>query len=433
MRARPVSALVFVATSAVAGACATTPSPPAVAPAPISMTETGNPLDGGAVPDPWIAGVLHRELAADAVLANEPVGVDVTLGVVNLVGRVDNRLAKERAIEIAHVVRGVRAVVDRVEVTARPRPDYELEFAVANALSSDPVTSGQRIGARSHEGVVTLSGTVGSEAERRIARADVLAIPGVRDVVDALAVLPGAGDARLAAAATRLLHDDPWLDDSHVQAEVDRGTVHLSGFVGSPQEWSRAERDAAQAAPAGAVDTTALRIDRWIDDGTLRGRPALARSDANLGQALLDAFVRDPRVHPFVPTVDIHSGVVILTGVAPTAEAALAAGDDARNLPGAESVRTDLKTAPTVEAASDGVVRSEVLGALQRDPVLSHAKIAVAVSRGRVFLSGQVDTEADRVNAIALANSAAGARDVRDSLLLAPPRVGVTNRQGPPR
>lgn len=325
-----------------AGACATRVSPSAKEPAAAPVVAADAPSEGDGVPDAWIVSVLHRELSADPALAGQVVGVDAALGVVNLEGRVDARLAKDRAVEIARVVNGVRAIVDRIEIAARPRPDYEIEFAVAGALSQDPVTAGQRVGARAHDGVVTLSGDVGSEAERRVAEADVLGVPGVREVVDDLAISAASDDARRAAAGARVLRDDPWIDDSRVRLEVDRGAVRLSGSVGSAGEWARAEHDAAQASPSGAVDATALRIERWIDDGTLRGRPAATRSDRELAQALVDALVRDPRVHPFLPKVDVHDGLVVLTGVAPSAEAAHAAVEDARNLPGATAVRGQL-------------------------------------------------------------------------------------------
>jgi hyperosmotically inducible protein len=393
---------------------------------------TGNPMDGGAVPDAAIVGVIRREMRADPVVAIQPVGVDATDGVVNLQGAVDSRLAEDRVLEIPRIVRGVRAVVDRIEVLPQPRPDYELDFEVAHALSSDPVTGGSHVSARAHLGVVYLSGDVSSEAERRIAARDALAIPGVRDVVNDLAVAARRFDEqRAAVAAARLLADDPWLDSSHVRVAVQDGTVRLSGWVGSPEEWSRAEADARTASPSGAADASGVRIDRWIDDGTLRGRPAVARSDGDLGQALLDAYVRDPRVHPFVPTVDVHGAVVILTGVAPNPDAARAASADARNLPGAIGVRDYLKTAPSVGSQSDASVREQVMSALQTDPRLGRLGIAVEVVRGRVYLRGSIPTEADRSSAIAIATNAPGTRDVADGLVLAPPRprAGVTSLQ----
>jgi osmotically-inducible protein OsmY len=339
MRALGVVTLGLLA--ACAPRAARSPQGPRAAAAMAAAADATASADAG-VPDAWIVSVLHREISADAALAGQVVGVDAILGVVELEGRVDARLAKERAVEIARVVNGVRAIIDRIEVTPAPRPDYAIDFAVAGALGRDPVLAGQRIGARAHEGVVTLSGEVGSEAERRITEADVLAVPGVRDAVDDLTIRPGRDDARSAAAAARVLRDDPWVDDARVQVEARRGTLRLSGAVGSAQEWARAEHDAVQASPAGAVDASALRIVGWIDDGTLRGRPMVTRSDGDLMQAMIDALVRDPRVHPFLPKVDVHDGLVVLSGVAPSAEVARAAIDDARNLPGATAVRGQL-------------------------------------------------------------------------------------------
>jgi osmotically-inducible protein OsmY len=395
-------------------------------------------MDGGEVPDASLEAVIRRELRADPLLANESVGVDSTNGVINLQGSVASQLARSRVLEIAHVVRGVRAVVDRIEVVPRPRPDYELDFAAASALASDPVTAGTHVTGRAHLGVLYLSGAVGSEGERRVAEADVMALPGVRGVVNDVVVRPSnererpLDDDRAGVTAARLLRDDVWLDSSHLRVTARDGTVHLSGWVGSAEEWSRAQADARTASPSGAADAGDLRIDRWIDDGTLRRRPAVARSDGDLGQALLDAYVRDPRVHPFVPTVDVHGAVVILTGVAPNPDAARAADEDARDLPGAAAVRDYVKTAPSLQSQSDASVREQVQSALLTDPRLGTLGLVVDVVGGRVYLRGAVATEAERANAIAIAASAPGARDVSDGLVVEPPRLpraGVTSPQ----
>ncbi len=412
-------------------ACAGPPPPPVHAPAPARETLSGNPFDGGAVPDDSIARVMRHELAADPVLAGQVVGVDVAQGVVDLQGTVETALAKERVLEIARVVRGVRAVVDRVQVAARPRPDYELDFAVANALSQDPAVAGAPIAARAHLGIVYLTGHVATQAERRAAGADVLGVPGVRDLVDDVVLRAQVPlDAhRTEMAAARVLRDDLWLDSSHLRIQWTGGTLRLSGWVGSPQEWARAEADARSASPTGSVDASAVRIDRWTDDGTLRRGPMVARSDGDLGQALLDAYVRDPRVPPFVPTVDVHDGIVILTGVAPNPDAARAVDADARDLPGAAAVHDFVKSAPTVEDESDASIAERVASSLRSDPLLAGRPIAVAVVQGRVFLRGTIPSERDRALAIGIAASAPGAHGVEDGLVLEPPRPGVANRQ----
>jgi osmotically-inducible protein OsmY len=408
--------------------------PPAVtehAPAPARYTATGT-IDPGAVPDDTIKTVLERELGNDRRLSTEHVGVTVDNGIVTLQGTLESRLTKERAVAMAHVVRGVRAVVDRIDVADHPREDHELEVVVARVLSSDPVTRGQRITPRAHNGTVALSGEVDSFATRQVARDDVLGIPGVVNVDDNLAIFPRRrSDTYLADIVTRFLDDDPWLDDDRVSASADKERVALTGFVGSEEELVRAEHDAQMAGPRGGVDLTRLRIDHWTDDGTLRARPPVALGDRQIGQALLDAYVIDARVHPFAPSIDVHAHVVILTGVSPNPEAKAAAVEDAANTSGVVDVRDDMKLLPNVVHRTDPQIRADVVTAILDDARLRRLHFAVDVVDGTVYLRGAVPTEADRLHAIVLATSAPGARQVEDSLQLLP--EGVANIQPQPQ
>jgi osmotically-inducible protein OsmY len=412
------------------GGQARSASQPQQAPPTVGGTATFSPA--GAVPDDVIVRTMERELGRDPLTAQERIGVDSQAGVLTLEGPVGSRLTKERAVRIAHVVRGVRAVVDRTEVVAFPRPDYEIDAALAEALSRDPVTAGQPIAARAHEGIALLSGTVDSDATRRIAEARALAIPGVLDAVNELAVRTGRpDDRRMTAEVERLVRDDPWLDDSRVRVTVHSGVVHLDGWVGSPEERARAQSDSWAASPAG-VDASGLVIDGFTDDGTLRSTPRLARSDADLEQSLLDAFVRDPRVHPFSPTIEVRGGVVALTGVAPNPHVARAVDEDARALPGAGGVRDEVRTLPAVYEQSDARVRDEILRMLSGDSQLGDVSrtVSVEVVDGRVFLRGTVRSEVDRLRLLAIATSPPGARSVDDGLVVVvAPRAGVASPQ----
>jgi osmotically-inducible protein OsmY len=319
--------------------------------------------------------------------------------------------------------------VDRTVVAVVPRPDYEIEFAVAGALAHDPATAGEPIAARAHQAVVRLSGDVDSNAARRIAVSDLLAVPGVVDVVDNLVVLPGKrADSKLAAQVARIVRDDPWLDDDRILVSARSGVLHLAGSVGSAAERARAENDARAASPA-HVDASMLRIENWVDDGTLRSNPDVLHTDGDLDQALHDAFVRDPRIQPFVPTVDVRGRSVVLTGVAPNPEAARAVDEDARNLPGVADVRDAVRTLPAVYEQSDTAITDQVQRTMLRDPHLSAARVTVYVMKGRVYLRGEVPTDTDRLRAISIATSVPGVRDVDDGLGVAPPQLGVTNRQ----
>ena len=412
-------------------ACAQTRSAPgSVATPPRAPAAIGGARDGsaGQVPDDVIVRTVQRELGRDVATRAEAIGVDSEQGVLTLRGPVGNRLAERRAVEIAQVVRGVRAVVDRTEVTALPRPDYELDAAVAAALSRDPVTAGEGITPRSERGVVSLSGRVASNAARRAAEADALAVPGVLDVVNDLAVVPRKRtDARIAAEVERATRDDPWLDSSSVRAEVRSGVVTLSGWVGSAAEKARAEANAWDASPV-AVTADALLVDQFVDDGTLRAARGARRLDGDLKQSLLDAFVRDPRVHPFSPTVDVHDGVVVLSGVAPNPFVARAVDEDARDLPGGGPVLDDVRTVPDVYEQSDEAIRDQVVRTMSRDPRLA-ASVHVEVVAGRVFLHGTVANDEDRLRAVGIAASAPGTRNVEDGLIVAPSGPGVANPQ----
>jgi osmotically-inducible protein OsmY len=355
------------------------------------------------------------------------------LGVVTLQGRVGNRLAKQRAGEIAHVARGVRAIVDLIDVTPESPPEHALEFVAASVLSHDRATMGEGILAQAHGNVVQLSGDVDSIAALRIAEQDVLGIPGVRGVFNALAVRPmSVGDEGLVAVVERTVRSDPWLDSSRVQVSVEQGVVSLKGWVRSAAERARAESDARAASPRD-VELSALRIDAREDDATVRATPEQGIPDRDVAQALKDAFVIDPRVRSFAPTVNVRHGVVVLTGVAPNARALQAAGEDARNAPGVADVQNDMKDQAAAIRTSDEGVKTQVLGAMALDPSgLGTLPIGVNVRWGRVQLQGTVPTSADRLHAIAVAAAVPGAMDVDDGLAVVPARVGVTNAQPEP-
>jgi len=371
--------------------------------------------------DTWIVAVLLRELDGDVVVARERIDVDCVNGVLTLQGQVGDRLAKERVIAIAQVVRGVRAIVDRVSLTPTPRPDYELEFVAAGAIAADPATAGESIAPHAHAGVLRLTGNVESNATRRIAESDVLALPGVLDVADDLAVVPGErSDDRLRTQVERLMRDDPWLDDTRLRVVTRKGVVRVVGSVNSAAERARAEADARATSPRD-VDVVALRIDAKAD-GTWRDDPAAPRSDDDLERAFVDAVARDPRVHPFLPGVQVRDRVMVITGEAPDVDAAQAVGEDARNTPGVADTHVDVRVAPAV-GETDAAVLYEARGALEHDPRLASRHIAVEVVSGRVSLRGNVASESDRRRAIAAATSVPGARGVDDDLIVDPPRL----------
>jgi len=343
--------LALASTAACGGVAVVTPPPTYESPVALRGAITGYPA--GVVPDEWIVAVAQRELKDDPATRTETIGVTSDHGVLVLNGSVTTLLAAQRALDIAHLVRGVRAIVDTIDLAPLPRPDHGLELAAEAALQRDPVTARQRLQVRVQGGAALLTGAVDSPAVQNAVLEDLQAIPGVLAVLDEVIVRHvTAPDALLAAAVRRSISEDPWLDGSRIRVDSRRGVVRLDGWVATPQERARAEADAWTASPDG-VDARGVEVDRFADDGTLRGSPNTPRSDGDLEQSFLDALLHDGRVTPFVPKVYVQGGIVVLSGVAPNPAAARAVDADARNLPGVRAV-LDLVTAPSEFPAGVG-------------------------------------------------------------------------------
>jgi len=72
--------------------------------------------------------------------------------------------------------------------TATPRTDSQVAADITNKINSDANLPNKQIAVGSNSGVVTLSGTVGSEAERLAAANDASQVDGVKTVVNNLVV-----------------------------------------------------------------------------------------------------------------------------------------------------------------------------------------------------------------------------------------------------
>ena len=322
-----------------------------------ASNETPTPITRDVMPDDRIASAIESALQADPALPQGTIRVSSSGGVVTLSGVVDDQFAAHRTVEVASIVRGVRAIVDLVDVRSFPRTDAELESAVGAALVTDPVVADLRVTAQAQAGLVTLSGRVDSEAAREAAKDDSRAVPGVREVVDRLSMGSATrpSDSHLQDEVSRAIHDDPWIAGARVSAWVDQGIVHLRGQVACYEQFRRAVRDAGSAAPGG-IDASGLVIDRRVGRGSALRSAEPVLADADIAEALRHAYGVDPRLQSFVPTVDVNRGVVVLTGLAPNQDAARAAGEDAAHVVGAVGI-TDRIAVASSSLASEPALR----------------------------------------------------------------------------
>lgn len=117
--------------------------------------------------------------------------------------------------------------------------DRVLATDVHEALQRAPDLDAGHIQVRAENGVVSLSGTVDSAEQRRMAHEIGHSVPGVRDVyvddlqVAARAVSPTAGseDARLHDDVHEALEHTRGIDTSNLEVSVHDGVVYLKGSV----------------------------------------------------------------------------------------------------------------------------------------------------------------------------------------------------------
>jgi osmotically-inducible protein OsmY len=179
---------------------------------------------------------------------------------VRLSGVVENIIAKRRAVRIARTVSPGHQVLDhlRVEV-GRQRQDDELRQAVLHTLLAEsafaeirlvegdtaPDGATQWIGLRAADGVVSLTGDVGSLSHRRLAEVLCWWTPGCADVDNRLRVKPPERDSddEIADVIRMVLEMESAVDATQIGITVRDRLVTLRGEVRTEAARQIAEYD----------------------------------------------------------------------------------------------------------------------------------------------------------------------------------------------
>jgi hyperosmotically inducible protein len=149
--------------------------------------------------DPGITTAVKTKLAADDTVKAYKIDVDTRNAVVTLTGSVDSADAKTRAVQLARATKGVTDVVDQLAVApaavatsgaSEPLADPAITTAVKTSLLADPQSADLKIDVDTEHGVVTLTGTVVTPAEKTRAEEVAKNTSGVSSVVNNLKVTP---------------------------------------------------------------------------------------------------------------------------------------------------------------------------------------------------------------------------------------------------
>jgi hyperosmotically inducible periplasmic protein len=147
--------------------------------------------------DVGITTMVKTKMAVDETVRAAKIEVTTQDGVVTLTGNIDSEAAKQKALSLAKKTKGVVEVKDMIAVKRgtgdgdAPEPgrtigvtidDADTTLRVKSRLLEDPLVQGLRIDVDTRDGVVYLTGTVGSDPEKEQAVKLARETKGVKDV-----------------------------------------------------------------------------------------------------------------------------------------------------------------------------------------------------------------------------------------------------------
>ena len=372
------------------------------------------------ITDSGIASAVEAGLKLEKGVFPNDVDVSTSQGIATLSGSVDNLLAKERAVKIAESIRGVRGVIDRITVTPVSRPDEDIRKDIQTALQQDPATESYQVAVSVQDAVATLTGSVGSYAEKQLAARIAKGVKGVKDVRNDVTInyLAKRADPEIASDIKARLQWDIWINGGLINPAVKDGKVTLTGMIGSAISKWRAFED-AWVNGVTSVDDSGLKIEPQVHNGAHQDFKNATRSDSEIKQAVQAALRLDPRVSAFSPDVTVEGGVVILGGNVGNLKAKTSAEQDAINVVGVWGVDNFLKVRPKGPADAAEMAK-QLKAALFWDPLLDSSTIDVAVINHVAYLSGAVDSSFQKAEAQDVASRTKGVLLVRNHLKVEP-------------
>jgi osmotically-inducible protein OsmY len=216
------------------------------------------------------------------------------------------------------------------------KTDSQIQRDVLQELTWDPRVEETDVGVEVDQGVVTLTGTVGSYAKRLAAQEAAHRVQGVLDVANDVRVKLPVGEERtdtdIAQAVRRALEWDALVPHERIRSTVAQGWVTLDGTV---EYWY--QRDAAERAvrPLAGV--------RGVTDHVAVRPPAV--ESERVREAIEQALERRAEREAKRIQVSVREGMVTLTGTVPSWPAKQAVLGAARFTPGVRAVDDRLRIA----------------------------------------------------------------------------------------
>ena len=179
------------------------------------------------------------------------IGVAAHDGIVTLSGHVTTYPQRHAAETAARRVRGVKAVVEEIEVRLpfdTRRSDEDIAAAALDRMGWDVTIPKDAIIVQVERGWVTLSGQVDWFYQKDNARKEIRHLHGVTGLSDQITIKPRADVADISDSITHALHRSWFFDPATVQVSAIGSVVRLSGSVDLPHD-KKVAGDTAWSSP----------------------------------------------------------------------------------------------------------------------------------------------------------------------------------------
>jgi osmotically-inducible protein OsmY len=374
------------------------------------------------ITDEEITRAIETRLKNDEGVSAHLIDVATENGIVVLTGISDSILAKDRAAEIAGIIRGVLSVVNQIEVRTAERPASEIRSDIKQKLENNPATDASSIQVEVNDSTLTLAGKVPSGADKKLAEMMAKSVRGVSGVYNRISVVrvENRSDEAIKKDIEQRYAWDVWLNEENIDIAVEDGTVLLSGTVGSLVIKRRAV-DKAWIIGVDEIISEKLEVDPTVLDMRV-GEKRREVSDEAIETAIREAFQHDPKTRNADPEVFVEDGVVRLDGYVERLQIRKTLEDIAWNTVGVISVRNDVQVEPGMIESPDPMVdrdhrlAEKVRAVLRSDPYIPQDQIEVEVNQGGVGLKGAVDSRFIKERATDVISELAGTLIIENKL-----------------
>lgn len=321
-------------------------------------------------------------------------------------------------------------------------PDAWITTKVKSALLTTEGVSAAKVHVDTIDGLVTLHGSVPTAAEKAKAEQAARSVEGMRDVRNLLQVVSAPTekivaitDEALEKRVSAALKADPALADSSIKVKsVNKGVVLLSGSAKTLSDHVRALEDVSRISGVHHVASEIQSPNTFADAEIWRdGKydPALsqrsAASDMWITSAVKMRLLASNQTPGFDINVDTTNGEVTLFGVVDSQMTKEAANTEARKIDGVKSVANELQVVSPGKqdavAEKDEAIQIAVSKRIDANSQLSDSHITIEVKNGIARLSGDVQSQGDRLTALTVTRATQGVRGLVDDLKLQAPKL----------